>query len=342
MLLVKTLRGMEYVAGDRIREKLGDVKLEIRPSGYLGLVIVHSDDVESVKDIPEIETIIPIGIVCKADVDEIVSKAGEIVEMAGEFDSFAIRTKKRGKKHEFSSSDISVRLGAKIKEITDADVDLDFPDKAIYVEIIGERAYIGVINGREERRKYTPEKVDSRKLLSKISLVQMPYLEESAREMGEKIGRSAQTFEVKELVVAPFGYVNAYELEAFIRGVRRGIVSRLDIQRRAYAREVKEVKVYVQDLFQTARDKRRKGNVLIVTDPVGKQIRDVKDELGRDLKYADEVVVFMGSRQGIPKGVFRLADYVIDLSPYVTFATEHAIPASVIALICVYEEFVDG
>ncbi len=338
MLLVKTLRGMEYVAGDLIRERLGDVKLEIRPHGYLGLIIVHSDDLDKIRDIPEIETIIPIGIVCKADVDEIVSKADEIVEMAGDFNSFAIRTKKRGKKHDFSSSDINVRLGARIKEMTDADVDLEFPDKAVYVEIIGDKAYIGVIEGKEERRKYTPEKVDSRKILSKISLVQMPYLEDSAREMGEKIGRSAQTFEVKELVIAPFGYVNAYELEAFIKGVRRGIISRLEIQRRAYAREVKEVPVYVQDLFQTARDKRRKNNVLIVTDPVGKQLKDVKEKLKRDLKYANEVVVFMGSRQGIPKGVFRLADYVIDLAPYITFATEHAIPASVIALVSVYEE----
>ena len=340
MLLVKTLRGMEYVAADHIRERLGDVKLEVRPSGYLGLIIVHSDEIEKIKDIPEIETIIPISIVCKADVDEIVSKAEEIVKVAGDFESFAIRTKKRGKKHSFTSADINIKLGAKIKELTNAEVDLEFPEKAIYVEIIGDKAYIGVIEGKEERRKYTPEKVDSRKLLSKISLVQMPYLEDitAAKEMGEKIGRAAQAFEVKELIIAPFGYVNAYELEAFIRGVRRGQFTRLEIQKKAYAREVREVPIYVQDLFQTARDKRRKNNVLIVTDPVGKQIKDVKEELKRDLKYADEIVVFMGSRQGIPKGVFRLADYVVDLAPYITFATEHAIPASIIALISVYEE----
>ncbi len=336
MLLVKTLREMEYVAADHIRERL-NAKLEIRPSGFLGLIIVHSDEIDKIKDIPEIETIIPIKIVCKADVDEIVSKAEEIVEVAGEFKSFAVRTKKRGKKHSFTSADINVRLGARIKELTNAEVDLEFPEKAIYVEIIGDNAYIGVIDGKEERKKYTPEKVDSRKLLSKISLVQMPYLEKSG-EMGEKIGRAAQTFEVKELIIAPFGYVNAYELEAFIRGVRRGQISRLEIQKRAYAREVREVPVYVQDLYQTARDKRRKNNILIVTDPVGKQIKDVKEDLKRDLKYADEIVVFMGSRQGIPKGIFRLADYVIDLAPYITFATEHAIPASIIALISIYEE----
>ena len=340
MLLVKTQRGMEYVAADHIRERLGNVKLEIRPSGYLGLIIVHSDEIDKIKDIPEIETIIPIYITCKADLDEIVSKAEEIVKIAGEFDSFAIRTKRRGKKHDITSTDVNIRLGAKIKELTNAEVSLDFPDKAIYVEIIGDKAYIGVIDGKEERKKYTPEKVDIRKLLSKISIVQMPYLDDitAAKEMGEKIGRAAQAFEVKELIIAPFGYVNAYELEAFIRGVRRGQWTRLEIQKKAYAREVREVPVYVQDLYQTARDKRRKSFVLIVTDPTGKQISDVKDQLKRDLKYADEVVVFIGSRQGIPKGVFRLADYVIDLAPYITFATEHAIPASIIALIGVYEE----
>ncbi len=340
MLLVKTLRELEYVAADHIRERLGDVKLEIRPSGYLGLIIVHSDEIDKIRDIPEIETIIPISIVCKADPDEIASHAEDIVRIAGDFKTFAIRTKRRGKKHDFTSTDVNVKLGAKIKELTNADVDLNFPEKAIYVEIIGDTAYIGIIDGSEERKKYTPEKVDIRKLLEKISIVQLPYLEDisAAKEMGERIGRAAQSFEVKELIIAPFGYVDAFELEAFLRGVRKGRWTRLEIQKKAYSREVREVPVYVQDLYQTARDKRRKNFVLIVTDPTGKQIADVKDQLKKDLKFAKEIVVFIGSRVGIPKGVFRLADYVIDLAPYITFATEQAIPATLIALIGVYEE----
>ncbi|HIP58471.1 MAG TPA: hypothetical protein EYH00_04110 [Archaeoglobus profundus] len=340
MLLIKTQRELEYIAADHIRERLGDVKLEVRPSGYLGLILVHSDEADKLKDIPEIEKIIPIYVKCKADPDEIASKAEEIVSIAGEFKTFAIRTKRRGKKHNFTSTDVNIKLGARIKELTNADVDLDFPEKAIYVEIIGDTAYIGVIDGKEERKKYTPEKIDSRKLLEKISIVQIPYLEDisAAKEMGERIGRAAQSFEVKELIIAPFGYVDAFELEAFLRGVRKGRWTRLEIQKKAYSREVREVPVYVQDLYQTARDKRRKNNVLIVTDPTGKQIVDVKDELKKDLKYAKEIVVFIGSRQGVPKGVFRLADYVIDLAPYITFATEQAIPATLIALIGVYEE----
>ncbi len=341
MILVKTLRGMEYVAASYIKEKL-NAEVEVRPKGYLGLVIVHSDEIEKLGDIPEIETVIPISIECKADLNEILSYAEEISKMIGNAKTFAIRTKRRGT-HDFSSLDINIKLGDEIRKLTGCEVDLNFPEKAVYVEIIGDRALIGVIDGKMERKKYTPEKVDSRKILGKVSVVQLPYLEdvEAAYEMGEKIGRATQAFEIKELIIAPFNYVNAYELEQFIRGVRRGQVTRYQIQKRAYDREVRKVPVLLQDLYQTARDKRRKKNLLIVTDPSGKQIKDVKDEIGRKLKYANEVVVFVGSRVGIPKGVFKLADYVVDLAPYITFATEQAIPAALIALITLYEEYHD-
>ncbi len=340
MLLVKTQRGMEYVAASYIRDRI-NAKMEVRPNGYLGLVLVYSDEIEKISDIPEIETIIPIKIQCKADLNEIVSHAEEIAKLLSGAKTFAIRTKRRGT-HNFTSADINIELGAKLKELTGCEVQLDFPDKAVYVEIINERAFIGVIDGKQERKKYTPEKVDSRKLLNKISIIQLPYLEAGAYEIGERIGRAAQAFEVKELIIAPFGYVDAYELEQFIRGVRRGQITRYEIQKKAYDREVRKVPIYLQDLYQTARDKRRKRNVLIVTDPTGKQIRDVKDELGRRMFYADEVVVFIGSRQGIPKGVFRLADFIIDLCPYITFATEQAIPATLIALVSVFEEFFES
>ncbi len=340
MLLVKTQRGMEYVAASYIRDRLGDVKLEVRPAGFLGLVIVHSDEMDKIQDIPEIETIIPIVVECRADVDEIASKAEEIAKLIDGAKTFAIRTKRRGK-HDFTSLDINFKLGDRIREITGCEVDLNFPDKAIYVEIIGDRAFIGVIDGKEERKKYTPEKVDSRKLLGKISIVQLPYLEDlkAAYEIGERIGRAAQAFEVKELIIAPFNYINAFELEQFIKGVRRGQLTRFKIQEKAYAREVRKVPVLLQDLYQVARDKRRKRNLVIVTDPTGKQLSDLKEELGKRMLYSDEIVVFIGSRVGIPKGVFRLADYVVDLAPYITFATEQAIPATLIALLTVFEEF---
>ncbi len=56
------------------------------------------------------------------------------------------------------------------------------------------------------------------------------------------------------------------------------------------------------------------------------------------MKFADEIVIFAGSRVGIPKGLFRLADFVIDLAPYITFATEQTIPVTLSALLTIYEE----
>jgi len=337
------------VAASHVKDVLGDkgvddIKIEVRPSGYLGLIIIHSDEIERVKEVPEIERAIPVITVCKADLGEITSRAEEIVKAMGSFSSFAIRTTRRGRKHQFTSVDVNIRLGARIKELSGADVALDFPEKAVYVEIIDDTAYIGVLDGKEERKKYTPDKIDSRKLFKKVSIVQIPYLEDytAAKEMGERIGRAAQSFEIKELVISPFGYVDAYQLSEFIKGVKRGLFSRLEIQKKSYDREVNAVNVLLQDLYQTVRDKKRKGNILIVTDPTGKQVSDIKDELGKDLRLAKEVVVFIGSRTGIPKGIFRFADYVIDLSPHITFATEHAIPAALIALIGVFGEQESG
>jgi tRNA acetyltransferase TAN1 len=337
MFIAKTPRGMEYVAAEHIKERLGDVKIEVRPQGFLGLVLVYSDEIEKVRDIPEIERIVPIVAECRAEIDEIASKAKEVVEKIGEFESFAVKTTRRGK-HGFTSIDVNRVFGAKIKEFSQAEVNLDFPEKVFYVEIIGKKAFIGVIDGKGERKKYLPGKTDVRKLLEKISVVQLPYLEAGAKEIGERIGRAVQSFELKELVIAPLGYTSARDLEAFIGGVLKGIEVRFDVQRRIYPREVRKVDVWVQDIYQTARDKRRKNYLLIVTDPTGEEIVKVKDKLKEDLKRVKEIVIFIGSRQGIPKGIFRLADYVIDLAPYITFATELAIPASIIALISVYEE----
>ncbi len=341
MLLIKTQRGMEYVAASYIKDALKDVEIEIRPSGYLGLLVVHCDVglKEKIEEIPEVETIVPVKVECEANLSEILSKAEMIAEELKGAKTFAIRTKRRGK-HDFSSLDVNLDLGDKLRELTGCEVDLNFPDRAVYVEIIGRRAFIGVIDGAEERKKYTPEKFDSRKLFGKISFVQMPYLEDTraALEIGERIGRAAQAFEIKELVIAPHEYVNAFELEYFIKGVRRGQLARYKVQEKAYAREVRKVPVFVRDMYQVARDKRRRRNALIVTDPTGKQISDVREELVRRLAYADEIVVFAGSRTGVPKGIFRLADFVIDLTPYITFATEQTIPVTLSALLTCFED----
>lgn len=250
-----------------------------------------------------------------------------------------MKTKRRGK-HGFTSMDVNRELGARIRELTNADVNLSWPDRVVQVEIIGDKAYISVVPG-EEFRKFTPDKIDARKLFRKVTLVQMPYWGDykACRSFGEKIGRAAQAFEVKELIIAPKEKMDAFELAEFIKGVRIGQESRHGIQREAYPWKVEKVPVSVWDLYQVVRDKRRGKRLLIITDPKGPTLAEVKEELAKDMFYAKEVVIFVGSREGIPRGLFRFADYVVDLAPYMTFATEHGIPAALVSLWEVYEEY---
>ena len=339
--LIKTQRGMEAVAANYIKDLLEDAEVWISPHGYSGLVLVETNDEEAEKkffEIPEIERVIPVLFEVLAKLEEIVNVAEEIAKYIKDGESFAVKTKRRGK-HEFSSVDVNVALGGKIKELTNAEVDLAFPDKTVLVEIIGDRAYISIA-GKEEWKKFTPDKIDARKLFKKVTIVQMPYWGDykACRNFGEKIGRAAQAFEVKELIIAPKEKIDAYELMEFIKGVKIGQESRYQIQREAYPWKVEKIPVSVWDLYQVIRDKRRNKRLLIITDPKGHSISEIKENLAKDLYYAKEVVVFIGSREGIPRGLFRYADYVVDLAPYMTFATEHGIPATLIAFWTVYEE----
>ncbi|ACS32967.1 SPOUT family RNA methylase [Thermococcus gammatolerans] len=343
--IVKTQRGMESVAANYISELLPKAEVWASPMGYSGLVLVESSDedaLEKILQIPEVERVIPVIVETEASLEKIAESAEKLADFIDENETYAVKTKRRGK-HDFSSIDVNRVLGAKIKELTNADVNLSWPDKVVQVEIIGDRAYISVIPG-EEFRKYTPDKIDARKLFKKLTIVQMPYWGDykACRLFGEKIGRAAQAFEVKELIIAPKERMDAYELMEFIRGVKIGQESRYQIQRDAYPWNVEKVPVTVWDLYQVVRDKRRKKRLLIITDPKGPTLAEVKDKLAKDLHYAKEVVVFIGSREGIPKGLFRFADYVVDLAPYMTFATEHGIPAALVSLWEVYEEFLRG
>ncbi|WP_297463415.1 SPOUT family RNA methylase [Thermococcus sp.] len=340
--IVKTQRGMEGVAANYIREALPESSVWPAPMGYSGLVIVESDDenaMEKILEIPEVERVIPVLVEVPAELDAIVETAEKIAPLIGENETFAVKTKRRGK-HGFSSLDVNRNLGARVQELTGADVNLSWPDKVVQVEIIGDKAYISVLPG-EEFRKFTPDKMDARKLFRKLTVVQMPYWGDyrACRSFGEKIGRAAQAFEVKELIIAPKEKMDAFEVMEFLRGVKTGQESRFRIQREAYPWEVERVPVSLWDLNQVVRDKRRGKRVLIITDPKGPTLAEVKEKLARDMFYAREVVVFIGSREGIPRGLFRFADYVVDLAPYMTFATEHGIPAALVSLWEVYEEY---
>lgn len=336
-LILKTPLGLEKIVASRVLEIEPSSKLSIRPMGMAGLVIIEDCSNEKalldriLKDVPEVESVVPVEVVVPADIDSMVSAARKLVEgRIKEDESFAVRTVRRGK-HGFSSIDVNIAIGSIVQSITGAKVDLENPDKIVQVEIIQDRAALAILNGFRWR-KMGEGKKPSTSIFEKISIVQMPYLGslDGAREIGMRIGRAVQAYEVKELIISPNKAVDALELAAFIRGVEDGIMSRLSVQKRCYAREIRKVKVYVQDLYQLVRE--RAEEPLIVFEPEGIQLKDAAERLLKIFNLSDRVNFLFGSREGIPKGVYRVANLILDLAPGLTLPTELAAPSALAAV----------
>ncbi len=349
-ILVKTLLGLEKLAEARIEEiEVEGVKLkaEAKPQGFPGLVSVYVEP-EDAKwivaerieaEIPEAERVLPARANVKAEVEEIARAAVKVAESnfkAGE--TFAVRTVRRGR-HPFTSIDVNVRVGSAIVEALGSQVDLERPDKVLWVEILGSEALIGVLEGSKVWRKAKPGKYDVKQYLRRISLVQMPYLGplDAAETMGSRIGRAAQTFEVGELVVAYVGSMEAEPLNSFLKGLFEGINSRYKVQLKTYSHKPWRVKVLIQDLYQLVRERRKEP--IIVLEPEGEPLPKVSGKIAEFfLKHSGRVNVLVGSREGIPKGVFRLASLVVDLCPGVTISTDYAASSALIAIANVLEE----
>ncbi|HDJ67089.1 MAG TPA: hypothetical protein ENF33_05210 [Nitrososphaeria archaeon] len=337
-LIVKTPLGLEEIAASRVLELEPDTRLVVKPKGLGGLIVIESCPDRSklmekiLSEIPEVEKVVPVEAEVKARIDEIEEAARKLVVGKLRSDqSFAVRTVRRGS-HDFRSVDVNIRVGAAVQEILGAPVDLDNPDKIIQVEIIFDRAALAILDGSSEWKKMGFGKRPSTRFFERISIVQMPYLGsmEGAKEIGRRIGRAVQAYEVKELIIAPNKPANAFELASFIDGVWEGIESRFKIQRKSYGRAVKRVEVYVQDLYQLVRE--RRGEPLIVFEPEGLQLRDAIAKLKEIISRSKRVSFLFGSREGIPKGVYRLADLVVDLAPAITLPTEIAAPAALTAI----------
>lgn len=219
-----------------------------------------------------------------------------------------------------------------MRKATDACVNLDFPDKVVLVEIIDNNAFISIYPGNIEWKKMRPGKHPVLKLFKKVAAIQMPYLGplDACKNMGIRIGREVQNFEIKELVVAPMGSVKARELYEFLGGIFEGIESRYRIQIKTYHRKVERVPVYVQDLHQVVRD--RKEEPIIVFEPEGEHISKLSEDLWPLFKGHRRVNLLFGSREGIPLGIYRHADLVVDIAPGVTLSTEYAAASALIAL----------
>lgn len=341
-IIVKTQLGMEKVAASRI-EELG-LRAEPSPQGFKGLVLVYgcrdpeADKARIESEVVEADRVIVIEATTRADPGEIARKAAELARDKIESEEcFAVRTVRRGR-HSFTSIDVNVVVGDAVKRATGACVNLSFPDKIVQVEIIGGKSYISILPGSYELKKMRPGKNPVLRLFRRITVVQMPYLGplDACRNMGVRIGREIQNFEVRELVVAPAGRVDARQLNEFLSGLFEGIESRYRIQERSYHRRPRRVPVYVQDIHQFVRD--RRGEAIIVLEPEGEPVTKVADRLWDIVRSGRRINILVGAREGIPLGIYRYADLVVDVAPGLTLSTEYAAAAALIALATVLHD----
>ena len=349
-ILIKTPLNMEKIAATLITDKIPWLKAVPEPGGYKGLVLVYGcrdrEKEASIisSEIPEADRIILIEGVAEADPQKIAETASMISRnKIDRKECFAVRTVRRGK-HNFTSIDVNIVVGDAVRRETGACVNLSNPDKIVLVEIIRDKAYISIVPGNFVLRKLPPGKKPVHRILRKIRVVQMPYLGplDACKNMGIRVGREIQNFEVGELVIAPIGKVPADELETFLRGLREGIESRYRVQKKSYNnRKPWKVPVYVQDLYEFVRA--HSNEPIIVLEPEGKPV----SEVGRDLKEIfakpGKINILAGSREGIPLGVYRFADLVIDIAPGITLSTEYAVSSALIAIITMlYDEIDDN
>ncbi len=338
-ILVKTMLNMEKIAAQRIVEEIPHLRAEASPGGFKGLVLVYGcrdrdEEIRVIEErIPEADRIIPIMGVARAVPDEIASLAAQLAkDLVSPDECFAVRTVRRGS-HNFTSIDVNVVVGSSVKEATGACVNLSEPDKIILVEIIKDKAFISIVPGFFEYKKYPKWKKNIIKLMRKIRVVQMPYLGplEACRKMGVRVGREVQNFEVKELVIAPAGRVDARQLAEFLAGLFEGIESRYGIQKRSYNnRKPRKVPVYVQDIHQFIRE--HAGEPIIVLEPEGTPVSTAVDQLKRVFSRGKTVNILAGSREGIPLGIYRFADIILDIAPGITLSTEYAVSSALIAI----------
>ncbi|MEL9940875.1 MAG: SPOUT family RNA methylase [Ignisphaera sp.] len=347
-IIVTCRLGMERVVASYIAELDPNAKAVPAPDNFMGLVIVYGVRDKSVfaeeirRRVPEAEKIYTVLTCSKADVNSIVDAVKSVVKnLISPSDSFAVRTTRRGT-HSFTSIDVNVAVGATVKEMTNARVDLENPDKVIVIQIIKDYAYISIVPGNEFYKKMKPYKYPMYKIFNKLVVAHEPYLgpADAAYTFGTRIGREVQTYEVGELVVAPIGPVDAYSLYNFLRGLFEGIESRYEIQRKSYGREVVKTKVMVQDMYQFVRS--RIGEPLIIFEPEGEPISRVSNEVAEfvmsSLKKGKRINIMIGAREGVPTSLFRYANFVLDVAPGIVISTEYALSSALIALTTILHE----
>ncbi|MEM4445475.1 MAG: SPOUT family RNA methylase [Thermofilum sp.] len=346
-LFITCRLGMERVVASQIRELDSSAEVTPSPGDFQGLVLVSSSSNPEqllgkiLAEVVEVESAHLVEAACRASLDEIVSTALKLADRIKPGESFAVRTVRRGK-HSFTSLDVNVAVGAALKERTGALVDLENPDKVLFIQILQDDAYLYVASGGELRRKMGPGKYPMYEVFRRLVVAHEPYLgpPEAAYTMGTRVGREVQVFEVGKLYVTPIGPVEAEPLYHFLRGLFEGARSRYEVQKRSYGRGVHLTQVYVQDMYQFVRS--RLGKPLVICEPEGEPVSRVADELAdfllKSLKSGKEVALMVGAREGVPTGLFRYADYVVDFAPGIVVSTEFALSSALIAIATVIHE----
>ena len=343
-IIITTGIGKEELTASFIEELCPESKVLARPLGFKGILLVKAPDALKcanvlLREVSFIEKSYVAQECTEARLESVAEAAARLVkEFLDDRTSFAVRTYRRGK-HDFTSIDVNIAVGSRVQESTGASVDLEHPDIAIFINIIGNSAFVSVEKGPVLRPKGWKAKFKAYSLFHRLTVVQEPYIShdlDASFKMGERLGRAMQTYEIGRYIVALLKPVPARPLARFIEGVEDGIESRFKVQRKSYSRDVVRTTVEVYEMHLIIRSLR--GRPIVIFEPEGKPISQVSDKLRDMILGAKSPVLVFGSREGVPTGLFRFADLVVDVAPGITLSTDQAIPTAIGALMALLVE----
>ena len=302
--------------------------------GIAGLLLAASerdDAVEALEQVPEINFVTPVEIECAAELEEIAAAAAAYAEgRVPRSRSVNIRVRRRGQ-HSFNSVDVGAAVAGRLRR----EVNLQAADYVLRVELVRQRVFIGLEEVGEISADARPS---ATRYTAKIGIVQLLYADDRetvTEEMGLRIGRAAQAFSLRELVLAHVGTVDAGDLGAFCRGACKGRDTRLNKVRQIRGESTREVPIRVGDFYQTIRNLGEYP--IIATSAQGEPVSACADKIRRYLHDSSRLYVLIGSRSGVPRGSFRFADPVLNLAPGLTFSTEQGVAAAVTGLMSCLE-----
>lgn len=138
----------------------------IKKTRYPGVLLARTDLArdEAITALKEYEStaifkVIPLDIMVRmSDKDELLERAMEMArEHISKDDTFAVRCRRRGARMVESSRDVECELGARIVDEIGAAVNLDYPEKTVRIEIMGNRVGMSVLTPEDIISKEVPE-----------------------------------------------------------------------------------------------------------------------------------------------------------------------------------------